>query len=621
VDLVQVDAVVTDAQGRHVANLKPEDFEILEDGRPQKITHFSYVEGAPGPARPGNWQDEANLGFVPRLRPQDVRRTIVLVADDLSYSPAEFPRVRLALRDFVDRQMEPGDLVSIMTTSGGMGALEQLTSDKRSLYAAIARIVYSPSRNQFGGWIVSNQVHYDFAKDDRALAAGRAPLFAAGSTSALGYAIQALRDMPGRKAVALFSAGFGGGTPALIEMANRSSVVIYTFDMRGIVATYDAHLPPGFWASQGPMDVLARGTGGIFFHETNSFGGALAAALEDMSSYYLIGYRPQREDFDRVKGNPQFHKIQVKALRAGLTVRSRDGFAGVPDAEAVSQTDPDREFGKALYSPFQGDALPVYLSAFYSASADNAKTGRLTTTLRALLVVDARGLRLEDAPGGKKKLVLDVLAGIWGESEKPVAIVDKKIAIEKAPDETEQSITLEVDVPVARAGAYQLRSAVREPGSGQTGTATAFVEIPDFNRHTLALSSVLLSDRDPGRTGALERAGVIGGGSPATRVFASGAALDYDCSVFGTRAEKNSGKPKIEIEVHLFRGPERIFTGHPIPVPVTASETPVRATGQIRLPAFLPPGDYALELIAHDRAAGPRQSAAQWVDFRLAESK
>jgi hypothetical protein len=45
IDLVQVDAVVTDSKGRHVTGLKPEDFQILEDGKPQKITHFSYVPG------------------------------------------------------------------------------------------------------------------------------------------------------------------------------------------------------------------------------------------------------------------------------------------------------------------------------------------------------------------------------------------------------------------------------------------------------------------------------------------------------------------------------------------------------------------------------------------------
>src|SRR4051794_28912815 len=46
--LVQVDAVVIDKKGRHINNLKADDFEILEDGRPQKITHFNYVAGQPG---------------------------------------------------------------------------------------------------------------------------------------------------------------------------------------------------------------------------------------------------------------------------------------------------------------------------------------------------------------------------------------------------------------------------------------------------------------------------------------------------------------------------------------------------------------------------------------------
>jgi hypothetical protein len=52
VDLVQVDAVVTDSQGRHVTGLKSEDFQILEDGKPQKITHFSYVAGTAVPGGP-----------------------------------------------------------------------------------------------------------------------------------------------------------------------------------------------------------------------------------------------------------------------------------------------------------------------------------------------------------------------------------------------------------------------------------------------------------------------------------------------------------------------------------------------------------------------------------------
>lgn len=65
----------------------------------------------------------------PSLRPDQVRRTIVLIADDLALSADEIPNVRNVMKRFVDEQMQPGDLISIMTTSGGMGAMEQLTND------------------------------------------------------------------------------------------------------------------------------------------------------------------------------------------------------------------------------------------------------------------------------------------------------------------------------------------------------------------------------------------------------------------------------------------------------------------------------------------------------------
>jgi VWFA-related protein len=623
VDLVQVDAMVTDSQGRRVADLKAEDFEILEDGKPQKITHFAFVQGT----EPKGASSGALVMTARPLRPEDVHRTIVLVADDLSFSPAEFQRVRGALKDFVDRQMQPGDMVSIMTTSGGMGVREQLTNDKRQLYAAIARIVYSPGRNQFGQFILGEEdgkPRYHWEKDDRAYAAAQAPYFAAGSTSALGYAIHALRDMPGRKAVALFSAGFAGAPAPIVEMAHRSSVVIYTFDMRGIIATWNSQLPPGFWASQGSMDVLAKSTGGIFYHETNAFGASLASALDDMSSYYLIGYQPHREDFNEVNGRAQFHKIQVRVLRPGLKVRSRDGFMGVPDSPRVTTSDAGSELRRALDSPFQNSSLPLHVRTFYSSGGRSKKTGHFETTLRTLMLIDARSLSPDDIADGKKRLVLDVLAGIWGDNDKAVATVDKRFTIEKTADDMARSVAsglaIELEVPVTKAGGYQLRSAVRDAASGQTGSATAFVEIPDFNRPSLALSSVLLSDRDTNRAEMLERAGVMGAGSPVTRVFALGAVLDYDCLVFGARADKETAKPKIDIEVRLFRGPERIYTGQRIPLTIPNGMTmPVHAAGTIKLPGTLPPGDYAVELTAYDRGGKAQpQQAAQWVDFTLA---
>src|SRR5262249_41072027 len=143
VNLVQVDAVVTDSKGKPVTDLTADDFEILQDGKRQKITKFSYISTAlptpttvapkpPGPPPPPV-----------RLRPSQVRRTIALVVDDLGLSFESTAQIRSALKKFVDQQMQPGDLVAIIRTGAGMGALQQFTSDKRQLYAAIERVKHN----------------------------------------------------------------------------------------------------------------------------------------------------------------------------------------------------------------------------------------------------------------------------------------------------------------------------------------------------------------------------------------------------------------------------------------------------------------------------------------------
>src|SRR5918997_5957974 len=113
-NLVQVDAVVTDKSGKLVTDLRPEEVEIYEDGRLQTITNFSYISTESGTAQPvavkkGAPVDKLAPPAPPvRLRPEQVRRTIALVVDDLSLSFESSSRVRQALRKFVDEQMQPG---------------------------------------------------------------------------------------------------------------------------------------------------------------------------------------------------------------------------------------------------------------------------------------------------------------------------------------------------------------------------------------------------------------------------------------------------------------------------------------------------------------------------------
>src|ERR1051325_5401375 len=93
VNLVQVDAVVSDSKGKQVTDLQAKDFEILQDGKPQKITHFSYVSTVPPkPAAPPTQVAVDRKSPPPpavptqRLKMNQVRRTIALVVDDLGLS-------------------------------------------------------------------------------------------------------------------------------------------------------------------------------------------------------------------------------------------------------------------------------------------------------------------------------------------------------------------------------------------------------------------------------------------------------------------------------------------------------------------------------------------------------
>ena len=145
-NLVQVDAVITDGKGRLVTDLAPEELDILEDGESQKITHLSFVSLESSEVKPANPLDR-NAAPVPpvRLRPDQVRRTMAIVVDDLGLSYESSYFVRQALKSFVEKQIQPDDLVAIIRTGGGIGALQQFTSDKRQLYAAAEKVKWNPN--------------------------------------------------------------------------------------------------------------------------------------------------------------------------------------------------------------------------------------------------------------------------------------------------------------------------------------------------------------------------------------------------------------------------------------------------------------------------------------------
>ena len=151
VNLVQIDAVVTDKQGKPVTDLQAADFEVLRDGRVQGITNFSYIAvregGAGAPVEAARAVRKGQAAPPPAvLKPAEIRRTVALVVDDLGLSFDSISRVRQSLHRFVDREMRPGDLIAVIRTGAGMGALQGFTSDPHLLHAAIDHVKF----NSFG---------------------------------------------------------------------------------------------------------------------------------------------------------------------------------------------------------------------------------------------------------------------------------------------------------------------------------------------------------------------------------------------------------------------------------------------------------------------------------------
>ncbi|HKP44952.1 MAG TPA: VWA domain-containing protein, partial [Pyrinomonadaceae bacterium] len=418
-NLVQVDAVVTDKNDRQITDLRPDELEIFEDGKPQQITNFSYVSTEDGRAKPTEQsqrdsQREAKaIGPVPpiRLRQEQVRRTIALVVDDLGLSFLSISTVRQALKKFVDQQMQPGDLVAIIRTSGGIGALQQFTSDKRVLYAAIEKIRWSVTSR--GGIAVfapmAAELESKSLGDTPATAAAhedldqfREELYTVGTLGALNYIVRGLRALPGRKSVILLSDGMTvfnlqktgvierqssrviEAQKRLVDLANRASVVIYTIDPRGIPtfglqasddvsnmsdADIQATLTKrshDFADSQAALGYLAQETGGLEIKNQNDISGGLRRVLDDQRGYYLIGYRPDESTFDK-PGRIKFHHLSLRVKRPGkFNIRLRSGFLGVTQAQAVpTRTTRDQQLLGALVSPFGAENVHLRSTSLF----------------------------------------------------------------------------------------------------------------------------------------------------------------------------------------------------------------------------------------------------------------
>lgn len=686
-NLIQIDVTVTDKKGNIVKDLKPEDFEIFENGEKQDITTFSFISSIKTQTEAVKNTNDKIAVPVPQaeLRPEQIRRTLALVVDDLSLSFESAHYVRRALKKFVDEQMQEGDLVAIIRTGAGIGALQQFTSDKRQLYAAIEKVKWNPlGRGRIGAFnpieptmLEMKKAMGDTTVDEEDLKAEKdflrsasdfqESIFATGTLGALKFVVNGMSTLPGRKSVILFSDGFqifnrseGGMQDAsrvldflreLVDLANRSSVVFYTLDARGLQTTnptaQDNIIDPTgerlqqtmsersteLFDTQQGLIYLAKQTGGMPFVNQNDMSVGIRRVLDDQS-YYLIGYQPDSETFDAK--TRRFNKFSVKVKREDVLIRYRSGFFNVADEKiaantATKKTTPIEQITSALTSPFAVNDISVRLNTLFGNDAGGS-------FVRSLLHVDARDLKFTDEADGSKKATFDVLAISFGDNGQVVEQIGKSYTFNVKGAGYEkilrEGFVYFFSFPVKKPGAYQFRVAIRDSQSEKVGSASQFIEVPNLKKNRLTVSGIVLETftREQWQAFSNDSQKTIGSqtvdlstnpmNDTSLRRFKRGSILRYGFEVYNARP--NSAKQvNLSAKLRIFRDGVLVLDGKQIPLDLTGQVDMerVKSVGAVSLGSEMPTGDYILQIVITDENI-PKQKqkiATQFVQFELVE--
>jgi len=543
VNYVEVDAVVTDAQGNAVTNLTIDDFEVREDGRPQKITAFSTINI---PIERAERPLFASAPIEPDVRTNTAveGRIYMIVLDDLHTTFTVTPRVKAALRRFIEEDFGTNDLAAVVFTSGGPEGTE-FTNSRRQLLAAIDRFSGRNLRSEALeiAEALGNRPPEEFRSTVRGSGAANPsnlsgipgdPLEqerAYNARTTLTQIRKLAEFMEGirgrRKTLLLISEGisydiydvFANSSAGLVmdlardaaAAATRANVSIFAIDPRGLTAfdetiqlagsvpsdvsqsdfNVTARLQDSLRISQQSLQVLANETGGFAAVNRNDFAGAFARVVRENSTYYVLGYYPAN---DRRDG--RFRRLEVRVKRPGLQVRARRGYVA-PRGRAPQPTPAVAADGgtlgpaasNALGSPIPTGGIPMTMfAAPYKGTAPNAS------------VVLALEMRVEDFKFTERNNVFSdrvevVFTSVDGKGtirpgDRHVLSLDLRPETLAVTRERGLRVVSEIMLPPGR---YQLRAAAAEEGAGRTASILYDLEVPDFYAPGLSMSGLSLS--------------------------------------------------------------------------------------------------------------------------------
>jgi VWFA-related protein len=584
VNVVRVDVIVTDDDGNPLTDLAKDEFEIVEDGRPQMIDLFRQIRidsTAPEVSRP---RQVLTRDTEEREASRDDVRIFAILLADYQVCAERSRLVRDALTTFINK-LGPNDLVAVMHPLTSVRDLA-FTYDHESILQTIQRF-----EGRRGDYVPRNLIEQEHSKQ---MGGAEAIRHAVVRDALKGLAVRLGSMREGRKSVIFVSEGFPPGWFAdprqlreITQEANRHNTSIYAIDPRGLVASdgdVASSIRPGcgraptsmrLRLTQDTLRELADDTDGRAIVNRNSLSEGLAQLLRDSSLYYLLGYSSTSTQADG-----KFHQIRVRVKRPKVDVRARKGY-WASTAEDVS-----RAANPSLVTP-----QPV-LDALGAMAVPN-QDGRLVRTWVGV----GRG-----ADGKSRVTVVwepTVGAAAPGEAVSSVTFSASRpraeTVFENPPADLIASTPHRVSFDVA-AGPLELKIVVADREGKTIDRETRPIDVPDYAGGAAALGTPRFHrPRTPREFQTLvtdaEAIPVV------TRDFARTDRLliRFDASAPG-------GEPASPSAAILSRTGRRMFD-----VPVVRATT--GASHQIDLTLSpLPAGEYVLEVMA--APAGPRQLAA-----------
>ena len=581
----------------------------------------------------------------PLSGPAQVTRVIGLVVDDLALRFENLVRTRDALKRYVETQLQPGDLVGIVRTGGGIAILEQFTTDKRILLEAIANFRWRFSGRQ-GIGTLSPERQRGPSPSPESPESGYT-LSALGALGTVEQVIEGMKKFPGRKSIVFFSddlradGSVNAAIDRLTDLANRSMVSIYTVDpgglrpgahlvQRGDVAVVardsDATDAAEEVARQEGLAALASHTGGIFYRNRNDIDACVTEAADDQSGYFLLGYSPGEGSFDQ-NGRGKFHRLTLRVKRPGLKVRWKAGFNGVPDQLTLSDATTigqsrQQQLLEALASPFSATGIRVKLTSTYSESS------KYGPVVYSTLHLDGKDLTFSREDDGWRAS-LDVVLSAYRGMGKPIWQGDKVQNIRLSDSDyrkaLQDGLTLPFNMRAEFPGAFLLRTVVRDTGSLQVGSASQYIDIPDTRKGALGLSGISLTLAPQTVLAEIENVArpsqeTWTQGGAAVRRYLPGQALLYGYMIINAGIKGSGKKSDVASYIRVFRDGKLVHTGPENREGTPSSDDPTKlvAGGVLRLGNGLTPGEYLLQVIVRSDA-GSRKAAplTQWIDFEV----